>query len=153
MRSIYYLFKYIIECCITIFFIPVITLYAYIYKSKKNSLKRIVWGPNKINHTKSNANLLKKYGFQSESYIDEYRDNDQFDNYFFENEKIVFKSFYRYLSFLDIIKRFDIIITNFDGGFLRYTNLRYLEHFFLKISLKKKLSYGHTEQIVLFIQI
>ena len=137
MRSIYYPFKYIIECCITIFFIPIITFYAYIYKSKKNSLKRIVWGPNKINHTKSNANLLKKYGFQSESYIDEYRDNDQFDNYFFENEKIVFKSFYRYLSFLDIIKRFDIIITNFDGGFLRYTNLRYLEHFFLKISLKK----------------
>ena len=64
----------------------------------------------------------------------------------------MFKSIHRYLSFLDIIKKFDIIITNFDGGFLRYTNLKYLEHFFLKISLKKLL-FGHMAQIALYIQI
>ena len=137
MKSLYNLSKYFFEIVLSIIFYPVILFFSFFYKSNVHQSRRIVWGPDSINHTKTNADLLKKYGLISESYVDVAQDNKKFDNYYFKNNKIFFKTLHRYLAFLDILRRFDIIVTNFDGGFLRYTNLRYVEHFFLKIGLKK----------------
>ena len=131
MKIFYNFFKYLIEIFLSVLFYPIIVIYAIIFRSSNGSNHRIVWGPNNLNTTKNNANLLKEYGFYSESYVDEIQDNSDFDNYYFKNNKSYFSSIYRYIAFIDIIKRFDIIVTNFDGGFLRYTNLRLLEHFFL----------------------
>jgi len=43
----------------------------------------------------------------------------------------------RYLSFIDVLRRYDIFITNYNGGFLRDTKLRFFEHIFWKIGKKK----------------
>ena len=137
MKLFFTFLKYFFEIILAFLFYPIIVFYAIIFRSSKGSNYRIVWGPNNLHTTKNNANLMKIYGFCSESYIDEIQDNSGFDNYYFNKNNLYFKSIYRYVAFIDIIKRFDIIVTNFDGGFLRYTKLRMLEHFFLKIGSKK----------------
>ena len=117
MKLFFTFLKYFFETILAFLFYPIIVFYAIIFRSSKESNYRIVWGPNNLHTTKNNANLMKIYGFYSESYIDETQDNSGFDNYYFNKNKLYFKSIYRYVAFIDIIKRFDIIVTNFDGGF------------------------------------
>jgi len=43
----------------------------------------------------------------------------------------------RYVRFHSLLQRCNVFITCFDGGFLRDTNLRFLEHIFLRLGNKK----------------
>ena len=123
-----------------IFFLPFL-IYSFIFRPTKQKSPKIVWGLFPHYNSANNSYALKLLGFSSKYYIDEsYNivDEKYFDKVLIPKGKnngilILLK---RYIRFFDIIKNFDVIITTFDGAFLRYTKLRFFEHIFWKIGKK-----------------
>jgi len=135
-KSVKIIFEYILA---SVFFCYLLIVSFYT-RRKKYSTPSLVWGPNAINSSRNNAQLLKLSGRTSDSYVDHiYNVNKrkEFDHYYFDKGiKNLLPSVTRYLSFIKILKRYNIFITNYNGGFLRETPLRFCEHIFWKTSRK-----------------
>jgi len=138
-----------------LFFFPVIFIFSWFYRSGKKRDSRICWGPIPLKPIKYNSLALRSYGTKSFTYVYEIypiTNRHDFDFVFYEKikNKFIKKFFLDYLVFLDILKKSDIFITNFDGGFLSRTRLSFYEHVFWKISRKKVIVWPYGSDTALY---
>lgn len=102
-------------------------------------LPRVIWGPTAIISLSYWARALRDQGYESETVVagvlqinsaeDFDRLRDQFGprGYWFEPWR-------DYLVFLYVLRKADVIVTFFDGGFLRWTALAGLEGWLLRLA-------------------
>lgn len=138
-RFLIILFDYLLA----ILFFPVFYVYSYFVRNENKDKPKVVWGLFPYKPTAYNSTGLKLHGIESYTYMDNippiYERND-FDYYFYDNLKSTKNSLlllFRYLNFFKILKNFNVLILSFDGGYLRFTKLMFLEHIFWKIAKKK----------------
>jgi hypothetical protein len=104
---------------------------------------RVVWGPTPLKPISLNSRALKLVGIKSWTSVDAlYPINraEDFDEYLAEfSTSVPYMGMEvgRYVRFHSLLHRFNIFVTCFDGGFLRDTRLRFLEHIFLRLGKKK----------------
>src|SRR5260370_31447889 len=103
---------------------------------------RVVWGPTPLKPIAWNSRALRRVGIESWTSVDTFypiNRAEDFDEYL---ESFWLPVSYlgwvrRYVRFHSLLQRCNVFITCFDGGFLRDTNLRFLEHIFLRLGNKK----------------
>ena len=134
------LIKLLLNLIFSLFFFLPAYFAALIFRRKKNSGIKVLWGPTPLKNIHYNSAALNLRGIESHTLVEGlYRNNSRTDFDFYTDK---FKSnflncvFSKYLSFFKILKNYDILITNFDGGFLRGTPLRFYEHIFWKAGRK-----------------
>lgn len=137
------LLRHLYEVILLSIFFPLYFIYARIYRSNRDGKPRVVLGPTCLKPITYISKALQLYNFDAKTCVDNiYSINkrEDFDLFFFDNKKeqnSFYKILARYLYFIKLLKSFDIFITNFDGGFLRQTKLRYIEHIYWRIGKKK----------------
>jgi glycosyltransferase involved in cell wall biosynthesis len=112
-------------------------------KQGRRQSPRIAWGPTPLKPISYNSKALRSAGFDSYTVVDAVfaiNSTSDFDELVFgENGYQGFlkdiRTRLRY--FKKFLKNYDIFITNFDGGILRGTKLRFFENFFLKTAGRK----------------
>lgn len=109
---------------------------------------RVVWGPTPLKPIAWNSRALRRVGIPSWTSVDTFYpinradDFDEYlDSFWLPGSYIgwVLRGNRRYIRFHSLLHRCNVFITCFDGGFLRDTNLRFLEHVFLRLGKKKLL--------------
>jgi glycosyltransferase involved in cell wall biosynthesis len=110
------------------------------------SKPRVVWGPTPLKPIAWNSRALRRAGIASWTSVDTFypiNRAEDFEEYLesflppVSSMAAVVLRNSRYVRFHSLLQRFNVFITCFDGGFLRDTRLRFLEHIFLRLGKKK----------------
>ena len=122
---------------------PLLFIAAFRSRAAVSEALSVVWGPTPLKPISFNSRALNKAGVKSATSVDGlYAINraEDFDEYL-QSFSLSLPYFGviigRYLRFASLLQRFNVVITCFDGGFLSGTNLRFLEHRYLKLGKKK----------------
>lgn len=133
----------VLDGIIALLCLPVLMLISVLYRSRDIDPPKVGWGPTPIKPIHYNSLALRSLGVTSYTFVDElYSINNRsdFDFYLRDLTSPLLKRFSPTLSrcifFVTFLKNCNVLVTNFDGGLLRYSKLRYVEHFFLKLARK-----------------
>ena len=111
---------------------------------------QVIWGPTPLKPIAWNSRALRQAGIASWTSVDtlypinRVEDFDEYLDNFVPSVPFLGMTLGRagryigrYVRFHSLLHRCNVFITCFDGGFLRSTNLRFLEHVFLRLGKKK----------------
>lgn len=141
---------------------PLFFIAAILFRSSPRPIVvRVLCGPLSLRNYKYITAGLKKYGYKATSFVEElYSINarSDFDSYYdsyylLKGTSVPALLLRRYLSplfyFPKVLKSCDVIITTFDGGFLRASPFRFGEMSLLKLANKKTIvwPYGNDTYV------
>lgn len=122
---------------------PVLAILSVTFRSAETQRPRVAWGPTPLLPISHNSRALAGAGLVSRTLVDAvYPINDpqdfdlRLDSEFLSWARWV-PGLTRFLRFVHFLRHFDVLITNFDGGLLNGTGLRFIEHVFWRLGRKR----------------
>lgn len=132
------------------FFLPLLVVVFSIARFKtinkqRNSIKPyVLWGPHPIRNIKYNSHAVRANGYKSDTlvydlYFTAIRNDFDYVFKFFEDKRLqyLFVCVFSYPIFLWVLWKYDIFHFYFNGGYLSYTPLKWIELPILKAAGKK----------------
>ena len=142
--------QWIICLCVLPFFLPLLVVvfmiaqHKTLHKQKYNIKPSVLWGPHPIRNIKYNSHSVRNNGYKSDTlvyalYYTATRDDFDYVFKFFDDLKLqyLFIYIFSYPIFLWVLWKYDIFHFYFNGGYLSYTPLKWIELPLLKAAGKK----------------
>ena len=131
----------LLKLMFTPFAFSILLVSSIIVRFIKQKRPIVLWGPIPQKNIKYNSEAIKIFGIKSNTVVYRiHRQNSELDfDYHYKHFalKILPGFLTPYIVFIWFLFNFNILITNYNGGLLNRTHLRFLEAWFIKIAKKK----------------